>query len=70
MDNKLTWTADVPPASILTLNTGQGTPIVIFHADGNVSWKGRIIESDDDFKAAMIELLGYMRQSYGYKGEV
>jgi len=69
-NSKLTWTTGTPPENILTMNTGTGEPVVIFHVDGNVSWKGRMIESDDEFKAAMIELLGYMRQSFGYKADI
>jgi len=52
------------PAPILTVNIKPGEEVIRIDADGTLYWKGRLIETDDEFKAAMMALSRYMRGDY------
>ena len=44
-----------PPAEYGNMSNNMQEVIRIAH-DGNVYWRGRLVESDDEFKRAMLDL--------------
>ena len=50
--------------SILEAKTGDSTEVVRIAADGNIYWKGRLVESDDEFKQAMLDLANALKNGY------
>ena len=44
----------------ILLIANQGNEVIRIDRDGRVFWKTREVETDDDFRAAMLELLDYM----------
>lgn len=60
----LAKTSGNPNMLVLKDHTAEEAVLRIAH-DGNVYWNGRLIESDDDFKLAMLDVLKYLRKAYG-----
>lgn len=54
MEGITTITAIVP--DILSIYSQQGKPVVVIKPDGRIFWHEREVETDDDFRAAMLEL--------------
>ena len=50
----------MPDADIINIKAESEDVIRIAH-DGNVYWHGRLVESDDDFKAAMLDLAAALK---------
>ena len=48
----------VPP-SILEIKKSEGIEVIRIASNGDVFWKQRLVEADDDFKAAMLDLAKY-----------
>ena len=40
----------------IELYTGLPEPVIVIKPDGAILWKGREVETDDDFRAAMMDL--------------
>lgn len=38
-------------------------PVLIIGVDGQITWRGKIVEGDEEFKRAMIDLAGYFNSS-------
>jgi hypothetical protein len=53
--DRLTFLAAPHQSPALTFNS-QGEVIISIEQDGEIKWRGREIETDDDFKAAMMDL--------------
>lgn len=52
----------LPNHDILRLADVNQKPIIVVKPDGTIFWKGREVETDDDFRAAMIELAKHLGQ--------
>jgi hypothetical protein len=50
-----TNTLFIPDADIINVKS-EGKEVVRIANDGNVYWHGRLVESDEDFKSAMLDL--------------
>lgn len=48
------------PADTLRINDANGDAIIRIASNGAIFWNGREVETDTDFKAAMLELRDYM----------
>lgn len=46
----------------LNLLPSGGVPVVTIKSDGRVFWRGREVETDDDFRAAMMDLKNTMTE--------
>ena len=47
-------------APTLYIYDGQQAEVVRISADGAIFWKGREVETDEDFKAAMMDVRNYL----------
>lgn len=43
----------------LMIRTSEGVEVVCIKHDGRIFWRGREVETDQDFKSAMIDLRDY-----------
>lgn len=50
--------------NIIEARAMNGTEVVRIAADGNVYWKCRLVESDDEFKQAMLDLANALKIGY------
>lgn len=51
-----------PPANNMLFFAGNNDiEIIRICSDGNIFWKKRLVETDSDFKAAMLDLVEYIR---------
>lgn len=46
---------------ILFVRSNNMQEVVRIAADGNVYWRGRLVESDDEFKQAMLDLAQWFK---------
>lgn len=53
-----TFTFKRPPAT-LRVQSAAGVEVILIESDGRLFWHGREVETDDDFRAAMLELRDY-----------
>ena len=54
--------ADYKPDILLIQPSPYGDELIRIDPDGNIFWKGRLVESDDDFKASMLDLASALVQ--------
>lgn len=47
------WTE---PNTILVFTRNKETPVIKIDPDGRIFWNGREVESDDEFKGAMMDM--------------
>lgn len=47
-----------------TLHGYESKEIVRINADGRVFWRGREVETDDDFRSAMMDMAMHFRNGY------
>jgi hypothetical protein len=62
----LTFFASSKQRSALTFNA-HGEQVVAIEQDGSIKWRGREVETDDEFKAAMLDLRAVLLNSKGVK---
>lgn len=46
----------VEPNTITVFTRNQETPVIKIDPDGRIFWNGREVESDDEFKGAMMDM--------------
>ena len=51
------------PGDILTVRKDPQTEVIRIGPDGRLFWRGREVETDDDFRAAMLDLAAALRQN-------
>jgi hypothetical protein len=51
------------PANILEIRKNPNTEVIRIGPDGRLFWRGREVETDDDFRGAMMDLAAAMRQN-------
>lgn len=51
------------PADILTVRKDANTEVIRIGPDGRLFWRGREVETDDDFRGAMMDLAAALRQN-------
>ena len=56
-------TVSIPNEYALQFHAASET-IISIATNGRIFWRGREVETDDDFRAAMIELADVMTKSY------
>ena len=61
---------DVPlsagaPADIISVRQQDATEIIRIGPDGRIFWRGREVETDDDFRGAMMDLAAVLAGSVG-----
>ena len=49
------------PKNVISFHTIESNPepVLVIAKDGEVTWRGKVVESDDEFKLAMIDLSKY-----------
>lgn len=50
----------MPVADIMTIRTAAGEEVIHIDREGKLFWHGREVETDDDFRAAMLECMQYI----------
>jgi hypothetical protein len=51
------------PTDILTVRNSTSTEVIRIGPEGHLFWRGREVETDDDFRGAMMDLAAAMRQN-------
>lgn len=51
------------PADILEIRKDASTEVIRIGPDGRLFWRGREVETDDDFRGAMMDLTAALRQN-------
>ena len=51
------------PANILEVRKDAYTEVIRIGPDGRLFWRGREVETDDDFRGAMMDLAAALRQN-------
>ena len=51
------------PGDILTVRKDPQTEVIRIGPDGRLFWRGREVETDDDFRAAMLDLSAALSQN-------
>lgn len=51
------------PANILEIRKDVNTEVIRIGPDGRLFWRGREVETDDDFRGAMMDLAAALRQN-------
>lgn len=46
----------VSPVDILNITESNGACVIKITPNGDLFWNGRLVETDDDFKGAMLEM--------------
>ncbi len=62
--NKNNTTPDysvITPTDVLAIRA-EGEEVIKITPEGDIYWRGREVETDDDFKGAMMELAGRLIQ--------
>ena len=54
-----------PLSASITFHCGTSTPIIVFKSNGEVVWRGKVVEGDEEFKAAMMGLYNALRNMTG-----
>lgn len=53
---RLSFNTNTAPADILFARSSNMQEVVRIAHDGSIFWRGRLVESDDEFKQAMLDL--------------
>jgi hypothetical protein len=56
-----------PNAGAITFSTPGYPGVVKIESDGRILWRGREVESDADFRSAMIEVRDLLRRATGWR---
>ena len=51
------------PTDILTVRKDANTEVIRIGPEGHLFWRGREVETDDDFRGAMMDLAAALRQN-------
>ena len=56
--DNLSLTVPESAVSVFTLST-PSEPVLVIAKDGEVTWRGKVVESDEEFKKAMMDVAQY-----------